>query len=196
MEETDESIVLRRVTVTDAAAFADFVPLLDAHAEFMLFEPKERGDFGIKESRAKINAESRHGVLIGAFVSAQRLIGYVSAQGSALRRIRHVLYLVVGVLPAYGHHGIGTELLGAVEEWGLARVIRRLELTVVCTGACEMTWSPLTGILGSSTVASTALSKDCAAGWNGSLRSLTICLSIMFTAVVRSRPMSSSRAVA
>ena len=131
MEEPIEDVGFRSLNVTDAAAFADFLPLLDAQSEFMLYEPGERGDFGIEESRAKIAAESCHGVLIGAFASAQHLVGYVSAQGSALHRIRHVLYLVLGVLPAYGHHGIGTELLGAVERWGLAHGICRLELTVV-----------------------------------------------------------------
>ena len=105
VEEPTENVEFRWLTVTDAAAFADFVPLLDVQSEFMLYEPRERGDFGIEESRAKIAAETRHGLLVGAFASAQHLVGYVSAQGSALPRIRHVLYLVLGVLPAYGHHG-------------------------------------------------------------------------------------------
>jgi hypothetical protein len=38
-----------------------------------------------------------------AFTSTAHLIGYVSAQGSPLRRIKHVLNVVIEILPEYAY---------------------------------------------------------------------------------------------
>jgi RimJ/RimL family protein N-acetyltransferase len=121
----------RPLNAQDAPAFSALVPQLDQQTEFMLIEPGERGRFGAAEARKKIIAESRNGVLIGAFTSTAHLIGYVSAQGSPLRRIKHVLYVVIGIIPEYAHRGVGTRLLSAVDNWARERDIHRLELTVI-----------------------------------------------------------------
>lgn len=130
-EQQCDEVELRPLAVEDAKAFAVFLLQLDRQTEFMLYEPEERGEFDVKSARAKILAESEHGVLVGAFTSSLSLVGYVSGQGSLLRRVRHMLYIVVGILPAYAHHGIGAKLLRSVIDWGGAHGISRLELTVV-----------------------------------------------------------------
>ena len=51
----------------------------------------------------------------------------------AYRRIRHVAYIVIGVLADYRHRGIGRACFEALDGWAADAGIRRLELTVQAT---------------------------------------------------------------
>ncbi|GGA41823.1 GNAT family N-acetyltransferase [Paenibacillus yonginensis] len=55
----------------------------------------------------------------------------MGAFGSEPRRIRHTLYLVVGILQSYSGQGIGTRLFAEMEKWAADHDIHRLELTVM-----------------------------------------------------------------
>jgi RimJ/RimL family protein N-acetyltransferase len=67
------------------------------------------------------------------FVAAasDELVGYVEAMGGRVRRNRHAAHVVIGVRQAFAGQGIGGRLLEALEQWGRANGMRRLELTVM-----------------------------------------------------------------
>ncbi|RIK47285.1 MAG: GNAT family N-acetyltransferase [Chloroflexi bacterium] len=125
------SIVLREATPEDAAELLALKLQLDTESQFMMFEPGERNTT-VEEMRAEIEADSSgdRGVAIVAVVDG-RIVGYVGIERGAFRRIRHVGYIVAGVLREFGGQGIGTQLFVAAESWARAHGILRLELTVM-----------------------------------------------------------------
>ena len=96
----------------------------------MLFEPDE---FTVTEEQQARGIEemsrSESGVV---FVCEEdnELIGAIAGNRGIARRTRHSLYVVIGVLQAWGGRGVGRALLEALEGWARSRGLHRLELTV------------------------------------------------------------------
>jgi RimJ/RimL family protein N-acetyltransferase len=130
-DSTSSRISFRNLTPNDAEQFAVLLRALDEGTQFMLLEPGERKQSRPEDLAVRIEHDIRDGALIGAFAGG-RLIGYVSGDRGFARRIRHVLYLVVGVMPGFQGKGVGQGLLAAIESWARDNAIQRLELTVVC----------------------------------------------------------------
>jgi RimJ/RimL family protein N-acetyltransferase len=59
------------------------------------------------------------------------LVGFLRAQGESLRRVRHNLYLVIGIRAAHAGRGLGSQLFAVMEAWARQRAIHRLHLTVM-----------------------------------------------------------------
>lgn len=59
------------------------------------------------------------------------LAGYLLIQGSALKRVKHTIYLVIGISEAFRGQGIGTRLFEEMEKWAVEHAIHRVELTVL-----------------------------------------------------------------
>lgn len=117
---------IRRIDICDARLFWDVQKQLDTETKFMMLEPDERR-FDFSRTIGQI---SRFDFLIGA-EDAGKLVGYLSAKRGKARRIRNTAYLVVGILEAYQHQGIGTQLFEWLDDWGKDKGIKRLELTVM-----------------------------------------------------------------
>jgi Acetyltransferase (GNAT) family len=64
-----------------------------------------------------------------------QFIGAVFGARGVVRRTRHSLCVVVGVLQAWIGRGVGRALLQALEEWALSRGLHRLELAVAVDNA-------------------------------------------------------------
>lgn len=114
----------------EAADLWEMMNALDNETKFMMYEPGERKR-DIRRMTKLIAGGSADDYLMAAY-DKDRIIGYISAQRGAPRRIRHSAYIVVGVKSAYRGIGIGTELFRGLIEWADRNGIVRLELTVMC----------------------------------------------------------------
>jgi RimJ/RimL family protein N-acetyltransferase len=123
-------VEIREIREDDAEAFLALCRRLDEETTFMMYEPGERTTT-VEEQRAVIHdllATGNSTVLVAEVEG--RLAGYVGCYGGEFRRVRHVGYIVAGVLQAYASRGIGTRLFAALDDWAAGSGIRRLELTV------------------------------------------------------------------
>lgn len=104
---------------------------LDYETKFMLYEPGER-----------TTTLERHCVFVHSVVTSEnstifvaehsnQLVGYLLVNGGRLNRIKHVGYIVVGILEGYQGQGIGAKLFQAMEKWRQSVGLKRLELTVM-----------------------------------------------------------------
>jgi len=59
------------------------------------------------------------------------LAGYLLIEGNRLERVKHTIYLVIGISEKYRGQGIGTRLFEEMEKWAVEHAIRRMELTVL-----------------------------------------------------------------
>jgi len=129
---TNQTITIRPIQESDAAAFLALRTQLDAETHLMMLEPGER-DQDLERQCAELRsvlARANHAILL-AVTEDQRLAGYLEAEGGRFRRNRHTATIVLGVLNVYHKQGIGTRLLQSVEAWAGTCGVRRLELTVM-----------------------------------------------------------------
>lgn len=124
-------MIIREIKESDAAAYLALCRRLDRESSNMLLEPEERtiSEEGQLE-RIRAGLKDGRSTLLVAEDDRGELAGYLALKGSRLKRIRHVAYLVIGVLKRYHRQGIGTALFQAAESWARLRNIHRLELTV------------------------------------------------------------------
>lgn len=126
-----KKIHIREAALTDAESLVRFFQKLDSETHFMLYEPGERNT-SIEEQEKHIkeitNSDSK--VLFVA-ESGGNIVGFVVAIGGFANRNRHSALIVIGILQAYWHMGIGSQLLQTVEAWAKGMHMHRLELTVM-----------------------------------------------------------------
>ena len=124
---------LRRLGPDDAAGLWLLQKALDAQTSFMMYESDERPD----DVGATGKQIERTSFVLGAEVG-DRLVGYLSAERGAYRRIRHIAYIVIGILAEYHHQGIGRACLTALDDWASEVGVHRLELTVQATNTAAI----------------------------------------------------------
>ena len=124
-------MLVRTIRPEDAEQLVQLKLQIDQETTFMLFEPGER-KMTVREQRGAIERLLADNISM-IFVAEHegRIIGFLSATGSHIKRIRHTLYIVIGILKAFTGQGIGTQLFTAMEEWASQQNIHRLELTVM-----------------------------------------------------------------
>ena len=64
-------------------------------------------------------------------IDEENIIGFLSVQRGAYKRIRHTGYVVVGLREKYRNMGIGSKLFSELDIWAIENNITRLELTVI-----------------------------------------------------------------
>lgn len=124
-------IMIRPLTEADLEQHLQLCSALDQESEFMLLEPDERTT-SVEQHRF-INQplmDAEHSTILVA-EDEGRLVGHLVARGSELARIRHSVYLVIGILREYSNRGLGSRFFETLEHWRLANNITRLELTVM-----------------------------------------------------------------
>ncbi|MEF2967903.1 GNAT family protein [Paenibacillus sp. M1] len=122
---------IRNIKEDDAERYLNLCLRLDRETEFMLLAPGERRTTP-EEQRQKLASLLASEVSMIFVAEAEgKLVGYLGAFGSDLKRNGHSVYLVVGILQAYSGQGIGTALFGELESWARKRGLHRLELTVM-----------------------------------------------------------------
>lgn len=114
----------------DGEKYLKLLKQLDQETSFMLYEPDER-ETTIKEMEQKIEKINDQGGVIIAAELENQLIGFVTASRIPLKRVKHRVHIVVGVLKEESGKGIGTKLFKKLIEWAINNEISRLELTVM-----------------------------------------------------------------
>ncbi len=88
-------MVIREMTKNDVENVAKLIQAVDNTSEYMLWEPGERN---VKpEMLAGIAAESNANIFVAE--EENELVGYTLAVGGKAKRNRHIVYLVIGILP-------------------------------------------------------------------------------------------------
>jgi RimJ/RimL family protein N-acetyltransferase len=123
-------IDIRGVTLRDGSGLLELRRRLAAESEFLLFDVDEcPQDIGAVLRQIQQILHSGHGTLLLA-VEGDRPIGFLTAVGSASRKVRHCATIGLGVLEERSGQGVATRLLEAAERWAQSRGVNRLELIV------------------------------------------------------------------
>ena len=115
----------------DAERLWEMMNQLDYETKYMLYEPGERTK-NLTRIESLINNSVEEDDFLLVAEADDKIVGYISAQKGALRRIAHSAYIVVGVLKDYRRKGIGAEFFKRLDSWAEEKKITRLELTVIC----------------------------------------------------------------
>ena len=119
---------IRKLKYTDANDFYDCLKIIDSETDFMMFEPDERI---WNEEKIVKNLKDENNLFLGV-VDNEKIVGFLSANRGAFRRIKHTAYVVIGLQKSYCNRKIGTKLFQKLDEWAIQNEIIRLELTVEC----------------------------------------------------------------
>jgi RimJ/RimL family protein N-acetyltransferase len=123
-------MIIRSIEVSDVENFLELSKKID-ESGFMLYEPGER-ETTVEQQRKlieKILSEKNSIFFVTEFEN--KLVGFIAALGGNLKRNRHSVYLVLGVLEDYQGQGVATKLFNKVFEWAKEVEISRLGLTVI-----------------------------------------------------------------
>lgn len=124
-------ISIREIREEDAEKHLALCYKLDQETRFMLYEPGERNTpLELHRDFVQSVMDAANSTLLLA-EDGDQLVGYLLVDGGRMRRIKHVGYIVTGILSAYQGQGLGTRLFQALEKWRENTKIKRLELTVI-----------------------------------------------------------------
>src|SRR5512136_408012 len=121
-------VIVREITPDDAATYWQLRQQIDRETEFLHFETD---DWLVTTQRVRGRIElmlATDNQTIFVAEKAGRLIGFLWAGGGLYRHNHQRVHILLGVLEAYTHQGVGTRLLKACEGWGHAHHLQRLEL--------------------------------------------------------------------
>jgi len=121
---------IRALKKTDSKEYLALMLRLDEESEFMMYEPGERKTTA-EQMECKIESlDSSEGIILGAFDSGN-LVGFVSLGRGFANRIKHIGYIVIGIVLEASGKGLGTMLLNSIERWASEHSIKKLELSVM-----------------------------------------------------------------
>jgi GNAT superfamily N-acetyltransferase len=123
-------MIIRPIEVSDAENFLELSKKID-ESGFMLFEPGERKTTDDQQRKSIEKILSEKNSMFFVVEVENKLVGFIAALGSNLKRNRHSAYLVLGVLEDYQGQGVATKLFNKVFEWAKEVGISRLGLTVI-----------------------------------------------------------------
>ena len=123
---------IRKIQREDASNYLEMLLNLDNETKFMMFEPGERPtDINLAKNRIEKSITGDDLVLIA--VENEKIIGFLSVQRGAAKRIKHTGYIVVGIRDKFRCQGIGSKFFSELDHWAIENNITRLELSVICT---------------------------------------------------------------
>jgi RimJ/RimL family protein N-acetyltransferase len=126
-------VVVREARVTDADKLVRLIQQVETESEFMLMEAGERQMTPEQQGQRIESCKKSENSSIFVAEKDNQLIGYLFAIGGNARRVKHSVYIVIGILKEYRGQGIGTRLFNKLEEWATENNIHRLELTVAAS---------------------------------------------------------------
>lgn len=123
-------MLIRAAESDDAKQLVHLIKQVE-NSNFMLFEPGER-ETTVDQQRKRIESmrEEETSTILVAEDNGE-LVGYLFAMGGNPVRVKHAVYLAIGVAESARGKGVGTRLFARLEEWAKERAIHRLELTVM-----------------------------------------------------------------
>ena len=124
-------MIIRMIQEDDADQYLQLQKTIAGETSFMLRDPDEITET-VEQLRASIaRVLSQEYLAIFVAEHGGQLVGFLRATGSNLRRIKHKVYIVIGILQAFTGQGVGTNLFIEMEQWARQRGMTRLELTVM-----------------------------------------------------------------
>ncbi|CRK82082.1 GNAT family N-acetyltransferase [Neobacillus massiliamazoniensis] len=122
---------IRKSRIADAENLVRLIKQVEEESEFMLMEAGER-QITPEQQRQRIETfEKSENSAIFVAEDGNQLAGYLFAIGGTARRVKHSVYIVIGILKNFRGQGIGTNLFEKLYSWAIEHKIHRLELTVV-----------------------------------------------------------------
>jgi RimJ/RimL family protein N-acetyltransferase len=123
-------LLIRVAEPNDAKQLVNLIEQVESSG-FMLFEPGERkiSEEQMGKRIDSIKEEKSSTILIAE--DNGNIIGYLFAVGGNPTRVKHSVYIAIGVGENQRGTGIGARLFEALEEWANIQNIHRLELTVM-----------------------------------------------------------------
>ncbi|RFU65957.1 GNAT family N-acetyltransferase [Peribacillus glennii] len=121
---------IRKAVPDDAERLLQLMNEVD-DSNLMLYGPGERKT---STEQMQLRIEAMNKVELSEILVAEsggKLAGYLMMIGNQQARIKHSIYLVVGVGSRFRGKGAGTMLLEAMEHWARQHHIHRIELTVI-----------------------------------------------------------------
>ncbi|WP_100065546.1 GNAT family N-acetyltransferase [Miniphocaeibacter massiliensis] len=104
---------------------------LDTETNYILFEPKERPKNLELIKNNILKVKNNVNFILLATIN-EKIVSYISLNRDMLNKIKHIGYIVIGVLKDYRGLGIGSNLFNELELWARNNKITKLELTVIC----------------------------------------------------------------
>lgn len=123
--------MIREIRLDEAEAFLKMQCRIDQETKNMMYEVGERPT-NIDQTREMLQQLKDQGSLMLVAEEDGGLVGFLGAERGCYQRIRHTVYIVIGILQDYRGRGLGTALFKALDSWSLENHIKRLELTVMC----------------------------------------------------------------
>lgn len=122
---------IREIKTEDAEQYLELCKFLDHETIYRPYDPGER-NYGVEEQRQEI-ANIMKSVNSNIFIAEvdHEMVGYISAVGLSLNRLKHITRIVVAIKKEYCGQGIGRKLFETVEKWAISNKIHRIELTVM-----------------------------------------------------------------
>ncbi|HLR19413.1 MAG TPA: GNAT family N-acetyltransferase [Staphylococcus sp.] len=117
---------IERICPDEAEALYHCMKKIELESQYMLYLPDER-DFD-KEAFVE---DIKHNFYIGVKTDENEILGYVSAHISTLAKIKHIGYIVTGVVSDFQQQGLSTQMFYETIKWAKRKGLRRLELTVI-----------------------------------------------------------------
>ena len=122
---------IRQIETGDAEKFLKMLKKLDTQTRYMMYEPKERKTT-VEQQVNIIENNKRSGNPIFIVEVDEEIVGFLGGRRGNFNRIRHSVYIAMGILEEYRGMGIGRRLMEELDSWAVKNNISRSELTVVC----------------------------------------------------------------
>jgi RimJ/RimL family protein N-acetyltransferase len=122
-------VLIRNIREDDAKKFLSMLIQLDNETKLMLYEPGERKR-DIDKIRSIIK-DAHPSSFIYVVEDDRKLVGFLSAKRGHTNRMKHRVYIVIGIMKSYTGKGIGRRLFNELDNWATDNGVTRLELTVM-----------------------------------------------------------------
>jgi len=123
--------ILREITASDSEKYLKLLKKLDVETIYRPYDSGERSYVVSEQYQKIVNVlSSENSTIIVAEVDSE-LVGYISASGKTLNRLKHIATIGIAIKKEFCGQGIGKEMFESIEKWAKKNKIHRLELTVM-----------------------------------------------------------------
>lgn len=111
---------IERICPDEAEALYRCMKQIDKESQFMLYLPDER-DF----NQEKLAEELKLNFFIGVKTDNNDIVGYLMVHISTVSKIKHIGYIVIGMMNDYRKRGYATQMFEETLKWAERKGLRR-----------------------------------------------------------------------
>ncbi|WP_436951093.1 N-acetyltransferase family protein [Staphylococcus shinii] len=119
---------IERICPNEAEALYDCMRTIDQESQYMLYLPDERSF-----DKERFIDDIQRNFYIGVKSGNNQILGYLSVHISTLAKVRHIGYIITGLVNDLQQQGLATQMFEETFKWAKRKGLRRLELTVITT---------------------------------------------------------------